>query len=98
MKQKDFRVSGQSHKTKEMKDMVINDSIYKLFTILTLLDTDGLDHSPLYSEVLKLRSIYLKLFQRKLNAVGCSFVDYATFRETLQKVRILATLMETFFD
>ena len=82
----------------EMKDMVINDSIYKLFTILTLLDTDGLDHSPLYSEVLKLRSIYLKLFQRKLNAVGCSFVDYATFRETLQKVRILATLMETFFD
>ena len=82
----------------EMKDMVINDSIYQIITILSLLDTEGLDHSPLFGEVLKLRSIYLKLFQRKLNAVGCSFVDYATFRETLQKVRILANLMETFFD
>ena len=82
----------------EMQDMVMNDSIYKLITILSMLDTDGLEFSAAYGEIFKLKTIYLKLFQRKLNAIGCSYVDYATFRTTLKKVRVLATLMESFFD
>ena len=83
---------------REISDMCVNDHIYQLFTILSLLDTDGLPFASSFTEVLKIRQIYLRLFQRKLNAVGCSFVDYATFRRTLQKVRVFSTMMETFLD
>ena len=83
---------------KEISDMCLNDQTYQLFTILSLLDTDGLPYSSSMTGVLKMRQIYLKLFQRKLHAVGCSFIDYASFRKTLQKVRIFATLMETFME
>jgi hypothetical protein len=47
-------------------------------------------------EVLKMRQTYLKFFQRKLAAAGCTFMDYAHFRRTLKKVKIVANLMENF--
>jgi hypothetical protein len=83
---------------RELADMCSNDHIYQLFTILSLLDTDGLPLSSTFNEVLKIRQIYLRLFQRKLNAVGCSFVDYSSFRRALQKVRVFSAMMETFLD
>jgi hypothetical protein len=52
--------------------------------------------SPAPTEILRLRQIYLKLFQRKLHAVGCTYTDYAVFRATLSKVRTFSTLLENF--
>jgi hypothetical protein len=44
-----------------------------------------------------MRQIYLKLFQRKLIAAGCSFIDYASFKRTLKRVRIFAAILEDVF-
>ena len=82
--------------TKELSELCHNVNIYQLFVLLTLLDVEGLGDSSSFSGILKLRQIYLKFFQRKLLSVGCSFVDYAHFKRTLKKVKIVANLMENF--
>ncbi len=70
--------------------------LFQLFVLLTLLDSEGLTHVGPFKEILQLRQKYLKLFQRKLNALGCSYIDYACFRRTLNKVRVYATLVKIF--
>ena len=54
--------------------------------LVTLLDTEGMPNAQAYTGILKMRQIYLKLYQRKLMAAGCSYVDYARFQKTLQKI------------
>ena len=80
----------------EISRMVSNDQLFQLFVLLTLLDTEGLYHVGRFTEVLKLRQMYLRLFQRKLNSMGCSYTDYACFRRTLSNVRKFAALLDTF--
>ena len=81
---------------KEIAQMVSNDQLFQLFVLLTILDSEGLDGVGPFTEVVRVRQIYLKLFQRKLNASGCSYLDYASFRRALTKVRSFATLLENF--
>ena len=83
--------------TKEIADMVSNDQLFQLFLILTLLDTEGLPNLKSYSQVFRMRQIYLKLFQRKLMAAGCSFIDYARFKKTLKKIKIFAAILDDVF-
>jgi hypothetical protein len=82
--------------SKDISEMCFNERIFQLFTLLTMLDTDGLPHSPYFGRILRMRQIYLKFIQRKMMALGCSFGDYAHFRRTLQKVKIFANLLEHF--
>ena len=82
---------------KEIADMVTNDQLFQLFIILTLLDTQGLPNMGSFSQVFRMRQIYLKLFQRKLIAAGCSYIDYATFKKTLKRIRIFASILEDVF-
>jgi hypothetical protein len=49
-----------------------------------------------FSGILQLRQHYLRVFQRKLAAIGCSLTSYSEFRRTLKKVRIFANLLQTF--
>jgi len=83
--------------TKEIADMVSNEQLFQLLLILTLLDTEGLPNLKSYSQVSRMRQIYLKLFQRKLIAAGCSFIDYARFKKTLKKIKIFAAILEDVF-
>lgn len=71
--------------------------MYYLMTVLTLLDVSGLPSSSTFAGILRTRQLYLKFFQRKLKAAECSFVDYATFRRTLEKVKALTDLLESLF-
>jgi hypothetical protein len=80
----------------EISRMVSNEHLFQLFVLLTLLDSDGLYDVGPFTDILKLRQIYLKIFQRKLSAVGCSYIDYASFRRALNKVRLYASLLEKF--
>ena len=82
----------------EIAEMVSSDQIYLLFALVTLLDTEGMPNAQAYSGILKMRQIYLKLYQRKLVAAGCSYVDYARFQKTLQKIKILASFLENFLE
>jgi len=81
---------------KEISQIVSNDQLFQLCVLLTLLDSEGLDGAGPFTEIVRIRQIYLKLFQRKLKASGCSYLDYASFRRTLTKVRTFATLLENF--
>jgi hypothetical protein len=81
----------------EVSRFCYNDQMYQLMTLITLLDVDGLDFSSGDDGILQMRQTYLKFFQRKLRAADCSFVDYSTFRQTLEKVKILADLMNTIY-
>jgi hypothetical protein len=83
---------------KEVAKIVQNDQIYQLFVLVILLDTDGLSNHKSYAGIMRTRQIYLKLFQRKLNAAGCSYVDYSEFQKTLRKLRILGNFLKLFFD
>ena len=82
--------------SKDISEMCFNERIFQLFILLTMLDTDGLPHSPYFGRILRMRQIYLKFIQRKMMGVGFSFGDYAHFRRTLQKVKIFANLLENF--
>ena len=82
----------------EVAKMVQNDQIYQLFVLVILLDTEGLSNIDTYAGVMKTRQIYLKLFQRKLNAAGCSYVDYSEFQKTLKKLKILGNFLKLFFE
>ena len=79
---------------REISDICFNDQMYHLITVLSLIDTEDLPYSPALRELMKLRQIYLKFYQRKLTAAECSFADYAGFRATLKKVKILSDFME----
>jgi len=92
----EFKIRSFFEVMNEISMMVSNDHLFQLFVLLTLLDAEGLYHVGQFAEILKLRQMYLKLFQRKLNAMGCSYTDYACFRRTLSKVRKYAALLETF--
>ena len=81
---------------KEISQIVSNDQLFQLCVLLTILDSEGLDGVGPFTDIVRIRQIYLKLFQRKLKASGCSFLDYASFRRTLTKVRTYATLLENF--
>ena len=81
---------------KELSQFCHNVQVYQLFVLLTLLDVDDLGESASFIDILKMRQTYLKIFQRKLASVGCSFIDYAHFRRALKKVKIMANLMENF--
>ncbi len=83
---------------KEVAEMVYNDQIYQLFALVSLLDTEGLPNPKAYAGVMKMRQIYLRLFQRKLNAAGCSYIDYSGFQKTLKKLKILGNVLKNFFD
>ena len=65
-------------------------------TLVALLDVDELPMSESLTGIVKMRQIYLRLFQRKLMAAGCSYMDLAQFQKTLQKVKIYARFMESF--
>ena len=79
---------------KELSEICFNDQIYQLITLITLLDTEGLEYSQSVDAVIKLRKIYLKIYQRKLTAAVCSYADYANFRALLNKVKILSDFMQ----
>jgi hypothetical protein len=67
--------------------------------LVTLLDTDELKSDvSAFGEILKMRQHYLKLFQRKLYAAKCTYIDYAQFRNVVEKIKIFAKLMELFFQ
>jgi hypothetical protein len=67
--------------------------------LVTLLDTDELKSDvSAFGEILKMRQYYLKLFQRKLYAAKCTYIDYAQFRNVVEKIKIFAKLMELFFQ
>lgn len=82
---------------KEVTDICTNDQMYHLMTVLTLLDFTDLNVSSSFRGILRTRQLYLNLFQRKLRAAECSYVDYLSFRKTLDKVRILTDLMNNLF-
>ena len=81
---------------REISQMLSNGHLFQIFVVLTLLDSEGLYHVGPFTAILNLRQMYLRLFHRKLNAIGCSFVDYACFRRTLKKVKLFAALLENF--
>ena len=81
---------------REIKDLVTNNQVFQLFTLVALLDVDELPMSESLSGIVKMRQIYLRLFQRKLIAAGCSYMDLAQFHRTLQRVKIYARFMESF--
>ena len=66
---------------------------FQLFTLLTLLDCDGIEDQSCFSEVSKMRRMYLKLFQRKLISAGCSYVDYLKFKLVLKRTNKFAELL-----
>ena len=70
----------------------------QLFTLITLLDPEDLPDQKAYSDVAKMRRVYLKLFQRKLVSAGCSFVDYSTFKRALIRVKKFAVLLVRFME
>jgi hypothetical protein len=64
---------------------------------VSLFDIDGLRSSDAaFAGILKTRQIYLRLFQRKLQAAGCPFVDFSKFQKLLQKLKIFATFLDNF--
>ena len=72
--------------------------LFQLLTILTLLDTEGLSSTEGFAEIVRIRQVYLKLFQRKLKAIGGSYIDYAHFRGILYKIKILSFLVKKFIE
>lgn len=82
----------------DIMEMVSNDQIFQLFTLVTLLDTEGLSMSKSFSGILQMRQIYLKLFQRKLKTTESSCIDYAKFHKTLQKIKIYSRFMESYME
>lgn len=83
---------------KSISKMVANPHLYQLFVLLTLLDVDGMPESKNFSQIFELRQHYLRIFQRKLTSIGCSFHDYAELRRTLKKVRVFSRMMEAFLQ
>jgi hypothetical protein len=67
-----------------------------LLTLLALLDTEDLPMASSYKPIVEVRNTYLKLFQRKMYAATCSYIDYANFRMTMNKVKLLTSLIETY--
>ena len=72
--------------------------IFQLLTILTLLDTEGLSRTEGFSEIVRIRQAYLKLFQRKLKAIGGSFIDYAHFRGILNQIKTFSLFIRRFME
>ena len=81
---------------REVSELCYNDQTFQLLVLMTLLDTEDLPNPPLFDKIKQTRNIYMKLFQRKLAAAHCSINDYLSFRRTLNKVKILAVLMDAF--
>ena len=77
---------------------VLNPALFQLLTILTLLDTEGLPSTDGFAEIVRIRQVYLKLFQRKLKAVGGSFIDYSHFRSILHKIKTFSLLISKFME
>jgi hypothetical protein len=77
----------------DISQLCKNDQIFQLFTLLALLDLEGLPHSPCFGKILRARQIYLKIVQRKMMSQGCTFNDYSHFRRALNKVGVFAGLM-----
>ena len=82
---------------KDVEQMVSNDQLFQLFFVIALLDTEGLPNSVSFSQITKMRHTYMQLFQRKMMAAGCSYVDYAKFRNTMRKAKIVASILEDIF-
>ena len=82
---------------RDLSEVCYNDQIYQLITFLTLLDTEGLPYSPAFEGIMRVRQIYLKFYQRKLKAAGCTLLDYSSFKATLKKVKLLTDLMDILF-
>lgn len=72
--------------------------LFQLFFLIVLLDVEGLERDPSYNGIIQMRRIYLKFFQRKLEAVGLPLVAYNRFRKILRKIKFFANLMEVFLD
>ena len=85
-----------AHLLQDVSDMCINDHTFQLLVLLSLVDTEDLPQNLSYANIFELRNTYLRIFQRKLAAANCSFIDYAKFRSTLSKVRIVANLIESY--
>ena len=85
-----------THLFREVADLCINDQTFQLLVLLSLFDTDGLPDTEDFRSVFEIRKTYLKLFERKLQAASCSFVDYSKFRTALNKVKMLSNLIETY--
>jgi hypothetical protein len=80
----------------EVTDFCMNDETFQLLVLLSLFDTDGLPAMPAFQSIFDIQNIYLKLFQRKFQAVQASPTDYSKFRVALNKVKILANLVDTY--
>jgi hypothetical protein len=63
---------------------------------VTLLDVGEDGEIESMEEIYRIRRFYLKLFQRKLISVGCSYVDYSEFKKVLSKIKVLGELMKCF--
>ncbi len=92
--QANFHYLGQLFS--DVTDFCMNDETFQLLILLSLFDTDGLPTTPAFQSIFDIQNIYLKLFQRKFQAVQASHTDYSKFRVALNKVKILANLMDTY--
>jgi len=81
----------------DVADFCSNEETFQLLLLLTMLDTEGMSNTRSYCHVFRMRDFYLKLYQRKLYAANCnSFMDYAKFRRTLSKIKLVTNLVELY--
>lgn len=81
----------------EISKLVSNDQLFQIMMLVVLLDFD-LSDSGVMQELVKVRQHYLKLFQRKLFSVKCSFIEYSHFHKAVKKLKIFAKMLELFFS
>ena len=62
------------------------------------MDSEDLPNQHCFTEVSRMRRVYLQLFQRKLISAGCSFIDYSRFRIVLGKTKKFADLLVRFLE
>lgn len=79
---------------KDLTPIIENEQNFQLFMILSLLNPEDVSNVRDFAEITRVRQFYLKLFQRKLYSTGYSYIDYAKFRNALNKVKIFASLLE----
>ena len=82
---------------KELSTVCSNDQLFQLITLITLLDTEGLQSSAKVDSIIKLRQTFLKVYQRKLTSALGSYADFANFRGLLNKIKILSLFINQMF-
>ena len=93
----------------KIKSLVLNDELYQILLLISLLDLEGLvgaqeplggqyqGHGGLFAKVVNLRQTYLRLFQRKYcKASDNTVIDYTTFNEAAKAIKAVAKFLEFF--